>query len=186
MDGDADLSRILRSPVDPPGGWAFLNMMTYSSYLPDAWQPYFMYVSESGFSHRYPGQRLSYLIGLVGSPSEPEHTFDELVRDARISRAMGVNEIVIFRLDGALKEYGDDFVQQLTTQVNAIDSISPLVIPFSRPVSLMMYGLLAADALLDVRSWGGAFLLSLWTLVSFRIILKRDSTRSPRRTGETF
>lgn len=180
MDGDADLSRILRSPVDPPGGWAFINMMTYSSYLPDEWQPYFMYISEYGFSRRYPRQRLSYLIGLVGSPSEPEHTFEELVRDAQISRALGAKEVVIFRLDGALKEYDDDFVQRLTTQAKAIDSISPVVIPFARPVSLMIYGLLVGDALLDARSWNGALLLLLWIVTSFGISLKRDTTRPPR------
>jgi hypothetical protein len=34
IDGDPDLSIIHRSSVEPPGGWAFINVMTYSSYLP--------------------------------------------------------------------------------------------------------------------------------------------------------
>lgn len=169
LDSDTDLARILRSPVDPPGGWAFLNMMTYSSYLPDEWQPYFMYVSEYGLMRRYPGQRLSYLIGLVGSPSEPEHNFDELVRDARISRALGAKEIVIFRLDGALKEYGDDFVRELTKQVKGNEVRAPIEITFSRPVSLLVYGLLLGDALLDIRG-SRVLLLVGWMVVSGLLI----------------
>ena len=34
IDGDADLAREMRSPMDPPGGWDLVNLMTYSSYLP--------------------------------------------------------------------------------------------------------------------------------------------------------
>ena len=37
LDGDTDLALLLRSPVNPPGNWDFINLMTYSSYYPSDW-----------------------------------------------------------------------------------------------------------------------------------------------------
>jgi hypothetical protein len=167
LDGDPDLAMIMRSPVDPPGGWDFVNLMTYSSYLPADWRPYFVYVYERAMARLYPADRVSHLIGLVGGgmPGEPLLDFEELVRDARLSRALAVREIVVFQLDGALQVLGDDFVRRLVDAVNRLPSDITLRVPFSRPVSLHFYAIAVADALLDVRGsrgwlWGGWLALS--------------------------
>lgn len=67
----------------------------------------------------YPAAQVSHLIGLAGTaPAEPELSYAELVRDARLSRALGVREIVIFLLDTALREFGDDFIRRFNADVN--------------------------------------------------------------------
>ena len=167
FDGDADLSGVMRSPVDPPGGWDYINVMTYSSYFPPAWRAYYVYWVERAMARRYPTTQVSHLIGLVGQgmPGEPLLDFDDLVRDARLSRALGVHEIAVFQLDGALQVFGDDFVRRLTAAVNGPQYDSTVAVPFSRPVSAMFYGLAAADALLDARSWRGLLWLA-WAVLS--------------------
>jgi hypothetical protein len=167
LDGDADLTIIMRSPLDPPGEWDFVNLMTYSSYYPESWRPYYVYVLERAMGQLYPAERVSHLLGLVGGgmPGEPVMSFEELVRDARISRALGVREIAVFQLDGALQVFGDDFVRRLNEAVNGEGSIEPVSVPFSRPVSILFYGIAVADSLLDAvdsRMW----LLVLWIGVS--------------------
>jgi len=170
LDGDSDLSLILRSPVDPPQSWTYVNMMTYSSYLPDpAWRPYFMYLVEHELPRQYAQHPLSYLIGIVGYPPEPLLTFDELVRDAQISRAMRADEVVIFRLEGSLKEFGPDFVRRLTAQVNGPAAPESLTVPFSRPVSILLFLQLFFDSLLDLRHWPGLLLLGWGALSAFLI-----------------
>ncbi len=172
LDGDPDLAVLMRSPVDPPGGWDFLNVMTYSSYLPSDWRAYYVYLVEHGMARRYPTGQVSHLIGLVGGgfPHEPLLDFDDLVRDARLSRALGVREVVVFQLDGALRQFGDDFVRRLNDAVNGVPS--ELTIPFSRPVSLLVYGVAVADALLDVRGpWGWAWIV--WAIACVVIIRSR-------------
>lgn len=173
VDGDADLAVTLRSPVDPPGEWAFVNLMTYSSYLSSEWRAYYVYLLETQMAHRYPGAEVSHLIGLVGYgfPWEPLLDFDDLVRDARLSRALGVREIAVFQLDGALQVFGDDFVRRLIESVNC-DSCTPVRVPFSRPASLVVYGIAVADAVLDVRGWGGWLWLG-WASLSGMIIRRR-------------
>ncbi len=167
IDGDADLAIMLRSPMDPPGGWDFVNLMTYSSYLPADQRPYYVYVYERAMARLYPPDRLSHLLGLVGEamPREPLMDFDELVRDARLSRALGVREVVVFQLNGAVEVFGNDFVQRLNAAVNGVMPASEVRVPFSRPVSLVFFGTLAADALLDgIQS--RSILLLLWIIVS--------------------
>ncbi len=181
LDGDADLSIVMRSPLDPPDDWDFVNLMTYSSYYPESWRPYYVYVLERALARLYPAEPASHLLGLVGSgmPGEPIMSFGELVRDARISRALGVREIAVFQLDGALHMLGDDFVRRLNEAVNGVASIGPVNVPFSRPVSILFYGIATADALLDVlrsRTW----LLMLWIGVSG--ILAWRITRHPQLT----
>jgi hypothetical protein len=167
LDGDADLSIVLHSPLDPPGGWDFINLMTYSSYYPESWRPHYVYVLERALARLYPAKQVSHLLGLVGGgmPGEPVMSFEELVRDARISRALGVREIAVFQLDGALRMFGEDFVRRLNEAVNGAGSIGPVNISFSRPVSILFYGVAAVDSLLDAlrsRTW----LLVLWIGVS--------------------
>jgi hypothetical protein len=166
MDGDADLAVTLRSTVDPPGGWAFVNLMTYSSYLPANWRAYYVYLLETQMARRYPHADVSHLIGLVGYgfPWEPVLDFDDLVRDARLSRALGVREIAVFQLDGALQIFGEDFVRRLTESVNC-DSCAPVLVSFSRPASLVIYGIAVVDSLLNVRGWGGVLWLG-WAILS--------------------
>lgn len=141
----------MRSPMDPPGGWDFVNLMTYSSYIPSDWRAYYVYLHEQAMAKLYPRDRVSHLIGLVGEgmPGEPLMGFDDLVRDARISRALGVREVVVFQLDGALKVFGEDFVRRLVGAVNSPDAV--INVQFSRPVSIMFYATALADALLDVH-----------------------------------
>lgn len=168
-DGDSDLARILRSPIDPAPRWTYLNLMAYSSYLPDpAWRPYLLYVAETQLSHQYPNQPISYLIGIVGHPTEPLLTFDELVRDARLSRALGANDVVIFRLQGALQQFGPDFVRKLTSQVND-PAQTPPSIPFARPVSLLLFAQLFLDSLLDLSHWPGLLALAWAFLIALRV-----------------
>ncbi len=87
LDGDADLSILMRSPMNPPGNWDFVNLMTYSSFVPPDWRAYYVYLSERAMMRLYPPDRVSHLIGLIGGgmPGEPLIDFDELVRDARLS-----------------------------------------------------------------------------------------------------
>jgi len=169
LDGDPDLAVAMRSPVDPPSGWDFLNAMTYSSYFPPDWRAYYVYMVERGMARRYPSEQISHLIGLVGGgfPWEPVLDFDSLVRDARLSRALGVREIVVFQLDGALQQFGQDFIRRLTSAVNGPQS--DLIVPFSRPASTLVYSAAVADALFDVRGpWG--WLWIIWTIMSGLII----------------
>lgn len=180
LDGDADLSIVMRSPLDPPGNWDFVNLMTYSSYYPEGWRPYYVYVLERALARLYPQERVSHLLGLVGGgmPGEPIMSFEELVRDARISRALGVREIAVFQLDGALRLFGNDFVHRLNEAVNGAEAIGSVEIPFSRPVSILFYGIAVGDSLLDAlysRTW----LLVLWIggsgLLTWRL-LRRDKS----------
>jgi hypothetical protein len=181
LDGDSDLSMVMRSPVDPPGGWDFYNMMTYSSYFPPDWRAYYVYLAERAMARRYPNTDVSHLIGLVGGglPWEPLLGYDDLVRDARLSRALGVREIVVYQLGGALQVFGNDFVQRLIAAVNGPQSDVTVAVPFSRPASAMLYGLAAADALLDARGWRGLLWLA-WAILSGAIV--RRSLKQPRAT----
>ena len=175
LDGDSDLSLLMRSPVDPPGGWDFINVMTYSSYYPPTWRGYYVYLVERAMARRYPARPISHLIGLVGGgfPHEPLLDFDDLVRDARLSRALGVSELVVFQL-GALNVFGHDFVRRLTAAVNGPQDNSALVVPFSRPASAMLYGAVTADALLDARGLRGLLWLS-WAILSAIIVQRLES-----------
>jgi hypothetical protein len=172
LDGDADLSVVMRSPLDPPGGWDFVNLMTYSSYVPLDWRAYDVYLHEQAMAKLYPRDRVSHLIGLVGGgmPGEPAMGFDDLVRDARISRALGVREIVVFQLDGALKVFGEDFVRRFVGAVNGAAN-SVIVVSFSRPASIVFYATALADALLDVRG-PRVWIWIAWIIVSGAIALR--------------
>lgn len=165
LDGDADLSIVMRSPMDPPGGWDFVNLMTYASYMPSDWHAYYVYLHAQAMAKLYPRDQVSHLIGLVGGgmPGEPLMGFDNLVRDARISRALGVREIVVFQLDGALKVFGEDFVRRFVGAMNSPDAV--INAPFSRPVSLVFYATVLADALLDVRG-PRVWLWIVWIIAS--------------------
>jgi len=174
LDGDDDLARLRRNPVDPPGGWAFVNLMVYSSYLPTSWRAYYVYLHERAMMRLYPMGGGSYLIGLIGEgmPGEPLIDFDTLVCDARLSRALGAREIVVFQLDGALWAEGEDFVRRFSEAVNSSLPDENVSVPFSRPASLVFYTVVLADAMLDVRQqWIGWVVLSgLLALRSVRVI----------------
>ncbi len=139
--------------------------MTYSSYFPSAWRAYYVYVVERAMARRYPAAPASHLIGLVGGgfPGEALLDFEDLVRDARISRALGVREIVVFQLDGALRAWGDDFVRRLNAAVNGSQPSVSVAVPFSRPASAMLYSAVVADGLLDIRKWGLVWIA--WAIV---------------------
>jgi hypothetical protein len=142
--------------------------MTYSSYLPRDQQAYWVVAVERGMAQRYPASHRSYLIGLVGGGFawEPVLDFEELVRDARISRALGAQDIVVFQLNGALQAFGNDFIRRLDAAVNGPGaSVSPIEVPVARLVSLEIYGLTTLDALFDLC---GAWMLAglVWMGVS--------------------
>jgi len=162
LDGDTDESSYLRSTVVPVEAWGFINQMTYTSYLPTAERAYYLYLAERALRSAYPRQQVSYLIGLVGQgmPGEPLLTYDELVFDARLSRAIGAPEVAVFQLDGALTVFGQDFVQRLTSAVNATEA--ELVVPFSRRSSFLIYGALLLDTLLDLQRSPTQIALLLW------------------------
>lgn len=168
LDGDADLSVLFRSTVDPPGGWDFINLMTYSSYLPSEQQLYYVYLSERAMVVLYPDEDVSHLIGLIGTglPGEPLADFENVARDARLSRALGVSEVAVFHLNGALDLWGDDFIARLNDAVNREDVI--LDVPFSREVSLSFFGVRVLDALLDVRG-DRAWLFIVLAIAAWRL-----------------
>lgn len=187
LDGDPDLSIVQRSPVDPPGTWDYTNAMIYSSYHPPSWRAYFVYSVEQALARRCPDCQRSYLIGVVGYSADPLLDYDDLVRDARLSRAMGTQEIVVFYLNGALRDFGDDFVRRLAEAVNNTDPDLVVQVPFSRPASSILYGITFADALLDVRSWKG-LLLALGWMVSSGVIAfhsTRHTTVKPRSSKDS-
>ena len=77
------------------------------------------------------------------------------MRDARISRALGAQDIVVFQLNGALQTFGNDVVRRLDSAVNGPGaSISPIEVPVARLVSLEIYGLALLDALFDFHGAG--------------------------------
>ena len=78
----------------------------------------------------YPEYQPSYLIGVVGYSNGPLLDHAELARDAHILRAMDVQEIAVFYLGGALRDFGDDFVQRFVAAVNGADA------PTARDVGL--------------------------------------------------
>ncbi len=174
-DGDSDLSIIFRSSVNPPGHWDFINVMAYSSYFPSSWQAYYVYLVEQTMTRLHPDLPPSFLIGLIarGAPGERELDFDDLVRDAQLSRALGAREIVVYKLDGALKIYGDAFVQQLAAAVNNTQPDQVVQISFSRPASMLIYGVAVLDALLDARGWRGLLFLA-WAVLSGLIAHRSD------------
>ncbi len=177
LDGDDDLARLRRNPVDPPGDWAFVNLMVYSSYLPASWRAYYVYLHERAMMRLYPMGGGSYLIGLIGEgmPGEPLIDFDTLVRDARLSRALGAREVVVFQLEGALRVEGQGFVRRLTEAVNGAASGETVQIPFSRPASLVFYSVVLADAMLDIRHqwlwWAG------WAALCSFLVLRLTRTK---------
>jgi hypothetical protein len=172
LDGDADLAVLQRSPVDPPGEWDFISVMAYSSYYPPLSRAYYTYSIERMMARLYPEYEPFYLIGVVGYRNEPLLSYDELVRDAHILRAMEAHEIGVFYLGGALRDFGDDFVQRFTTDVNGAGAESIIRIPFSRTASLVVYGVATGDALLDIVGWRG-ILLALWSALCGMIIRRR-------------
>jgi hypothetical protein len=167
FDQDADLAKIMRSPVDPPGGWDFVNVMNYSSYWPPAQRAYALTSVIRGMAQRYPYKHSSHLIGLIGGgmPGEPLLSFDELVRDAQICRALGVQEVVVFQLNGAVATYGTDFVRRFDAAVNRPSTTTDIPVPFARLVSLTQYGLAFGDVMLDSRG-SRIWLVIGWILLS--------------------
>ena len=161
-DEDADLSGILKTTANPLQEWDFINVMTYSSFFPSSWRPYFVYLVEKVISNQLPQKRTSYLIGLIGKAGvgEPLMEPGDIVRDARIIRATGAEEVIVYQLIPAVQRYGDDFVKNIYGRVN--NSIGKeVIVPFSRPVSLMVYGILLADVILALLSYKGIIVLLL-------------------------
>ncbi|HQV68944.1 MAG: hypothetical protein WAU96_04590 [Anaerolineae bacterium] len=161
FDGDNDIATLLQSPVDPPGNWSTLNLQAYTSYMPEESRTYYLWLLMHGMQTRYPNRQTSYLIGLAapGFSWEPVLSEAELVRDARIARAMNAPEISVFHLRGALERFGDDFVARFTDVVQAP---SPNVeVSFSRTASLAIFAIFAADGLLDLRG------SMLWLIFGF-------------------
>ncbi len=191
FDGDADLSIVQRCPVNPPGTWDFVNVMNYSSYFPPSWRAYYVYLVERTMVRLYPGREPSYLVGLAvpGASQEPVLDYDDLVRDARVSRALGASEIVVFKLtDRTLERFGDDFIRRFSAAVNDTPSDLAVRVPFSRPASLLLYGVVVVDALLDVWSWRGLLLLGwavLGGLVAWYRVVRYDLGRVRAAFGES-
>lgn len=174
-DGDPDWALAERSTVGNPAYWDWTNVMAYSSYIPSADRAYYLYLVAQTIAHLDLNRQPSYLIGLAspGNPGEPVLTFDELVRDAQISRAMGVQEIVVYKLDDRmLQSFGPDFVRRLNSAVNEPASGQALQVPFSRYASLSVYGLLVIDAVLDVGGWGRIGLVG-WMVLSGWVAWRR-------------
>ena len=166
------MSFILRWLVLALAGWLGYALATQSLGVPRLFLlGLFRFPACHAGSLARPGsQRRAHLfalwrfIGLVGGgfPWEPVLNFDDLVRDARLSRALGVREIVVFQLDGAHQQFGPDFVRRFTAAVNSPQP--EVVVPFSRPASLLIYGAAVADALLDAHGlWG--WLWIAWAIV---------------------
>jgi hypothetical protein len=192
MDGDADLSIACRSSVDPPGNWDLLNSMTYSSYYSPTERAYYVYLVEQALARLYPDQQPSHLLGLIdqGMPGEPIIGFDDLVHDARLSRALGVPEIIVFKLsDRVLQEYGPHIVRQLDTAVNEIPADLVVEVPFSRASSILVFGTLFVDTVLDVLGWRVLLLIG-WMIASGIIVgqslrhASKDAIHARKRASE--
>jgi hypothetical protein len=184
LDGDADLSIVLRTLVEPPGGWDFVNLMAYTSYLPADWRAYYIYLYERALMRLYPEGQTSFLLGLFGTSSIDYGDgleFSEMVRDARLSRVLGAKEIVVFHLDSMLQVYGNSIVRKLNDAVNGPAGES-IAVPFSRPVSMLFYAQAAVDAFLDLRGSRAVIWLG-WFVVCGVLILSRmkkgEHTGSP-------
>lgn len=74
--------------------------------------------------------------------------------------------------------FGEDFVRRLNESVNGAGSNEPVSIPFSRPVSILFFGIAVGDSLLDAlysRTW----LLVLWIgvsgLLAWRLLRRNKS-----------
>lgn len=106
--------------------------------------------------------------------------FEEVVADARLSRALGVPEVVVFQLKGALDKHGDDFVERLYTAVNETDGT--VTLPFSRPASLWLFGTAVLDALFDLVM-GRLWLALFWAVISFGIIWQQNKIKGTQHDG---
>lgn len=167
IDNDNDLAVLWRSPVDPPGKWDFVNVMVYSSYHLKNHRAYWVASTERYMTHRFPSSQVSFLIGLVGGgfPWEPLLDFDGIINDALICRALGADEIVVFQINGALRSFGNDFIQRFATAVNEPKENLTITISFSRPSSIRHFTYALLDAILDIRGPQIWFWL-LWTVSS--------------------
>ncbi len=168
VDSDLDWALVTRSTIGAPADWDWVNVMAYSSYVSSAERAYYLYLIEQTVTHMSPNLQPSYLIGLAspGNPGEPVLSFDELVRDARLSRAMGIRQVVVYKLDSrALQSFGPDLVRRLYSAVNEPSPDPAIPVPFSRPASLAVYGLLAIDGVLDMCGWRGLSLVG-WAILS--------------------
>ncbi len=150
--------------------------MNYTSYYPASWRPYLLARIIWGMERLYPDRPPIHLIGIVGGgfPWEPVLTFEEVVADARLSRALGVPEVVVFQLKGALDKHGEDFVGRLHTAVNETDGV--VTLPFSRPASLWLFGTAVLDSLFDLVI-GRLWLALSWLVLSFGIIWQQNKVR---------
>jgi hypothetical protein len=155
--------------------------MAYSSYYPRPSRAYYTYLLERIMTRLYPEYQPFYLIGVVGYRNEPLLSYDELVRDAHILRALEAHEIGVFYLGGALQDFGDDFVQRFTIAVNGTGAESTVRIPFSRTASMVVYGVAAGDALLDIVG-GRAVFFAVW-LVLCGLIVHHRAKKEKRRKG---
>lgn len=182
LDGDSDLAAFYQTAVDPPGNWGFVSVMNYTSYYPTSWRPYLLARIVWGMERLYPEQQPIHLIGIVGGgfPWEPVLEFEEVVADARLSRALGVPEVVVFQLKGALDKHGDDFVERLYTAVNETDGT--VTLPFSRPASLWLFGTAVLDALFDLVM-GPLWLALFWAVISFGIIWQQNKIKGTQHDG---
>jgi hypothetical protein len=147
--------------------------MNYTSYYPASWRPYLLARIVWGMEQLYPEREPIHLIGIVGGgfPWEPVLTFEEVAADARLSRALGVPEVVVFQLKGAMEKHGDDFVSRLDTAVNHTEGTVSL--PFSRPASIWLFGTAALDALFDL--FGARLWLALvWLVVSLMVVWRQS------------
>jgi hypothetical protein len=187
LDGDADLARAQRSPVDPPGGWDFVSVMSYSSYLPPADRAYYLVLVERALARLYPQARPSHLIGLVGAgmPGEPLLSAAELVRDAQLSRALGAPEVVVFQLNSALEAEGPRFVADLNAAVNR-EAPRTLTAPFSRLASGYVFLVCAADGWLNVvGDYGYVWLIYFALCGGATAGVTRRDVKRPNTDGTT-
>ncbi|MCL4267091.1 MAG: hypothetical protein KJ069_28185 [Anaerolineae bacterium] len=173
LDGDSDLAAFYQTAVDPPGNWGFVSVMNYTSYYPASWRPYLLARIIWGMERLYPEQSPIHFIGIAGGgfPWEPVLTFEDAVANARLSRALGVSEVVVFQLKGALDKHGEDFVERLHAAVNETDGT--ITLPFSRLASLWLFGTAVLDAMFDLLV-GRLWLLLVWAAINFSIIWRQE------------
>ncbi len=89
---------------------------------------------------------------------------------------MGVQEIVVFQLTDALRVFGEDFVGRVARAINAVNADSSITVDFSRPVSLIFFGTVLVDAVLDARD-SHAWLWIGWLVVSAALALQLSRRR---------
>ncbi|MFO8017262.1 MAG: hypothetical protein R6U96_01385 [Promethearchaeia archaeon] len=152
-DGDMDMSIFHQIHSFPPHDWDSWNWMIYRTESATSYEeesPYFTYVwvteLQETVSEIYHGKyddKLSVSIGVTSSDrglyANEKDGLDQLIWDLRICDALGISEVIIFKLDAMLELYEEQYdgVEVLDIIAEKINDWDKLNLKYSRSATFM-------------------------------------------------